>query len=336
MRGGCLGSAAAAAPGTTTSAAATPALARRRPRARRREVTGDTVPRLAPERQPSTSRAAGGQPPLTRSAASAAASVGFVPTAMPKRLERRLLARGGARGAGDDRTGVAHRLARRSGEPGDVGDDRLRHVLGDERAGLLLLVAADLADHDHELGLVVGLEALQDVDERRADDGVAADPDDRRAADAGVGQLVADLVGERAGARDQADVPVAEDVGRDDPDVGLARRERAGAVRAEQRHASRPNVRVHVEHLVRRDALGDADDGLDAGVDGLVDRVGGEARRDEDHRGVRAVLVDRRGDGVHHGDAVDVLPALARGDAGDDLRAVVAVARGVEPALAAR
>jgi hypothetical protein len=44
----------------------------------------------------------------------------------------------------------------------------------------------------------VGLEPLQDVDERAAHDRVAADADDGRVAEAEVGQLLADLVGERA------------------------------------------------------------------------------------------------------------------------------------------
>ena len=37
-----------------------------------------------------------------------------------------------------------------------------------------------------------------------------------------------------------------------------------------------------------------------------------EARRDEDHRGVGAALVDRLGDRVVDGNALDVLAALAR------------------------
>ena len=64
--------------------------------------------------------------------------------------------------------------------------------------GLLLLVAADLADEDDRLGLGVGLELLEDVDEARTDDGVAADADDRRVAEPALGQLIADLVGQRA------------------------------------------------------------------------------------------------------------------------------------------
>ena len=71
------------------------------------------------------------------------------------------------------------------------------------------------------------------------------------------------------------------------------------------------------------------------GVDRLVDRGGGEARRNEDHRGVGAALVDRLLDRVEDRDALDVLAALARGDAGDHVGAVVAVAQPVEGALAA-
>src|SRR3954452_18241718 len=59
-------------------------------------------------------------------------------------LEGLLLGLGCARRARDDGAGVAHRLALRRGEPGDVADDRLRHVLGDEGRGALLGVPADL------------------------------------------------------------------------------------------------------------------------------------------------------------------------------------------------
>ena len=74
----------------------------------------------------------------------------------------------------------------------------------------------------------------------------------------------------------------------------------------------------------------------DAGVDRLVDGVGGERRRHEDHRRVRAVLRHGLGDGVEHRHALDVLPALARRDAGDEVRPVAAVAEAVEPALGPR
>ena len=86
---------------------------------------------------------------------------------------------------------------------------------------------------------------------------------------------------------------------------------------------------------MRGQPFGDADDRADAGVDRLVDRVAGEASRDEDHRRVRARLGDRVRDGVEDGHTLDVLAALPRRDAGDDLRAVALVAEAVEGALRA-
>src|SRR5262249_4392804 len=59
-------------------------------------------------------------------------------------LQRFLLGLGGAGRAGDDGAGVAHGLALGRGEPGDVTDDRLGHVLLDVGRGPLLGVAADL------------------------------------------------------------------------------------------------------------------------------------------------------------------------------------------------
>src|SRR5919107_1500579 len=51
---------------------------------------------------------------------------------------------------------------------------------------------------------------------------------------------------------------------------------------------------------------------------------GDSAPGHEDHRRVRALLVDGVVEGVEHRDALDVLAALARRDAGDDVRAVAA------------
>ena len=123
------------------------------------------------------------------------------------RLQRLRLRLRRAGRAGDDRAGVAHALAGRRLEAGDVGDHRLRHVLADVLGGALLLVAADLAHHHDQLGLGVLLEQRDHVDERGADDRVAADSDDRGVADAELGQLVADLVGERPRARHEPDPP---------------------------------------------------------------------------------------------------------------------------------
>ena len=76
-----------------------------------------------------------------------------------------------------------------------------------ERRGLLLGVAADLAHHQHGLGLRVGLEQRQGVDEARAVDRVAADADAGALADAQVRELPDGLIGERARAAHDADLP---------------------------------------------------------------------------------------------------------------------------------
>jgi hypothetical protein len=98
------------------------------------------------------------------------------------------------------------------------------------------------ADQDHHLGLVVGLELRQHVDEGRADDRIASDADDRRVAEPKLRQLVADLVGQRARTRHEPDPPFAEDLGWNDPDVRLPRRERAGAIGSEHRDPARLDV----------------------------------------------------------------------------------------------
>src|SRR4051794_11302127 len=262
---------------------------------------------------------------------------GGAPDAHALGLERLGLRRGGALRAGDDRARVAHRLARRRREAGDVADDGLGDVLADELGGLLLGRAADLAAHDDQLGPVVGLEELDDVDERAPRHRVASDADDRGVAEAPLGQLVADLVGQRARARDDADVALLEEGGRDDPDVRLARRQHAWAVRADQPDGRAVGLEevVDAQLVVGWDALGDADHRLDTGVGGLEDRVGGERRRDEDHRRVRARLADGVVERVEDRDALDVLAALAGGDAGDDVRPVVLVVERVEGALTA-
>ena len=113
----------------------------------------------------------------------------------------------GALASGDDRSGVAHATARRRGLPGDEADDRLLHVLLDVRGGGLFGGAADFADEDDRLGLGIFVEQLERVDMRGADDRVAADADRRRLADAALRELIDRLIGQRAGARDDADVP---------------------------------------------------------------------------------------------------------------------------------
>ena len=118
---------------------------------------------------------------------------------------------------------MAHALAGRRGEPGNVGDHRRGQPLGDEGRGLLLVVPTDLADQHHGVGLRVGVEPLEGVDESEAVNGVSPDPDARRLADASGRHLVHDLVRQRAAPRHEAHPAGDADLAGDDPHVGLPR-----------------------------------------------------------------------------------------------------------------
>jgi hypothetical protein len=60
--------------------------------------------------------------------------------------------------AADQRAGMAHALARRRGDAGDEADDGLLHVGLAPARGFGLVGAADLADHDHRVGVRVVVE----------------------------------------------------------------------------------------------------------------------------------------------------------------------------------
>src|SRR5690606_36671820 len=225
----------------------------------------------------------------------------------------------GALAARNDGARMPHALARRGGDAGDEADHGLSHVVLDPARGVLLVGAADLADHDDGIGVGVVVEHLHDVDVLQAVHRVAADADGRRLADAKLGELAHRLVGERARARDDAHAPLLVDVARHDADLDLARRDDARAVRADEERpaALLAHAVAHLDHVAHRDALGDADDEVEVGLHGLPDRRGGEGRRDVDHRRVHARLLLGLGDGGEDGNALEVLARLLRIHAGD-------------------
>ena len=83
-------------------------------------------------------------------------------------------------------------------------------------------------------------------------------------------------------------MPILHSLGRDD----------AGAVGADEPRLRTRQRALHRHHVEHRDALGDAHDERQPGVDRLEDRVGGEGRRHVDHGRVGAGGLDRLGDGV--------------------------------------
>ncbi len=241
-----------------------------------------------------------------------------------RRVERGDLIRGGSLAAGDDGARVSHTFARRRLTAGDErGDGLFGHVLFDPFRGFFFRGAADLADEEDGVGLGVVFESFQDVDEVHILDGVPADADGGRLTDARVRKLERRLIGEGAGARDEADVTGLADAGRRDAEFRLQRGEETGAVRADETGLPALHIAAHFDHIENGDMLGNADDERQFRIDGFHDRVCGKTRGDIDDGGVRARRLHGVDDGVEDGDALDDLSRLARSDTRDDLRAGV-------------
>ena len=191
-------------------------------------------------------------------------------------------------------------------------------------AACFLGVAADLAHHQHAVGVGIGLKEKQCIDEAGAVDRVAADAHAGALADAQVGELPDALVGQGARAADDADATRLVDIARHDADLAGAGRDDPRAVGADQPDTGMMCLQKgdgagHVEH---GDPLGDGDDHLDAGIGRFHDRVGRERRRHEDHGGIGPGRGDRLGAGVKDRHSQRGRPAATRRDPADQVRAV--------------
>ena len=116
----------------------------------------------------------------SRSSASAIASpslAGERTVTTPGLLQRLILCLCGAAAGGNDGAGMPHAFPRRRGDAGNVGDHGLAHVGADVLCGGFFVAAADLAHQDDAVGVRVGFEQLQTVDEVHAANRVAADTD---------------------------------------------------------------------------------------------------------------------------------------------------------------
>src|SRR5262245_55616044 len=196
---------------------------------------------------------------------------------------------------------MTHALARWRGDTRDVYDHRLAHVFGDVVGRGFLIRAADLADEDDAFGLRIGFEERERVDEIHAAYGIATDADTGGLAETVTRGLVHGLVGERAGTRHDAGTSGLVNEARHDPDLALARRDDAGAVRTDETTAvilERGLDPYHVEH---GNAFGDAHDERDARVRRLEDGVRCMRRGHVDHADVGARRRDGFAAGVEHG-----------------------------------
>ena len=104
----------------------------------------------------------------------------------------------------------------------------------DEIASVLFGRAADFADHNDALGFRVAEEHVQAVNEVGAVDRIAADADASRLTKTGRGGLSDRLVRQRTGTRYDADLAALMNVARHNADLALARRDHAGAIRADE------------------------------------------------------------------------------------------------------
>src|SRR5688572_8231785 len=252
----------------------------------------------------------------------------------PRRLQRRDLLLRRTLAAGDDGARVPHSASRRRCLSGNERHYRLLHVPPDVLRRLLLRVAADLADQHNGFGLGIAIEQLQRVHEIRADDGIAADADGRRLPDAALRELVHGFVGQRARARDDADISLLMDPSRHNAKLRLPRRDDAGAVRTDEARAPRLQELPRLHHVQRRDALGDAHDQIHFRIGGFHDGVRRERRGHEDHAGAGAGIARRFFHGVEDGPAFVGGASLARRHSPDDLGAVLLAGLGVEGAFA--
>src|SRR5438105_9427127 len=173
--------------------------------------------------------------------------------------QRSHLLRRGALAARDDRAGMSHAPAWRSGLTGNEAHHRLLERLLNIRRRLFLGRSADLADHRHGIGFGIVRKELQHVDKRRTDERIAANADARRLPHAQLRELMNRLIGERAALRDDADAAFAADLPGDDAGLGLAWGDGAWTIRPYEARAGsilQKGQRAH--HVERGNAFGDA------------------------------------------------------------------------------
>src|SRR6266700_1136935 len=204
---------------------------------------------------------------------------------------RSVLVPGGTLTAADNRASVAHAASRRRSLPGNEADNRLLHI---------------------------GFNPF-----RSAFLGVAADSDAGGLANAEARQLIDGFVSERAAAADHANVSLLVNAAGHDADFALARRNDAGAVRANEACFIEVHNRGHANHVDDGDALGDANNERDLRIGGFENRVSREGRWNENHGSIRARGFRGIGGSVEHRSLEMLHAAFSGGNAADNIRAVL-------------
>src|SRR6185295_1837847 len=146
--------------------------------------------------------------------------------------------------------------------------------------------SADLADHDHGIGLGIVIEQLQYIDVLQPVYRVAADADGAGLTEPEFGQLCDRLVRERAGTGDDTDAALAVDVPGHDADLQFFRRDDTGTVGTEQDRLALlfAHAVAHLDHVAHRNAFGNTNDEVEISFNRLPDGRRGTGRRHVDHR----------------------------------------------------
>jgi len=174
---------------------------------------------------------------------------------------------------------------------------------------VLLGGAADFADQGHDPGFRVLLEELKDLNETGSQDRVATDADAGRLSQTSPSQLVHHLIGQGPAARHKPYGTTREDSRRHDSQLAPFRRNQPRAVGSQQAGSPAQGLGAHLDHVVNRHALGDADHQGKPGLQRLQTGVGGRRGRDEDQRGVGPGSLDCFGNTVKDRQSEDLLPS---------------------------
>mmetsp|Transcript_1043 Transcript_1043/g.2215 ORF Transcript_1043/g.2215 Transcript_1043/m.2215 type:complete len:308 (-) Transcript_1043:14-937(-) len=152
--------------------------------------------------------------------------------------------------------------------------------------------SADLTDEDDALGLGVRDELLEAINEIGAVEGVAADAHASALTEACRCGLMHGLVSQGARSADNANLARGVDVARHDAHFALTRLDDAGAIGADEAALILPHEGVlDLHHVLLRDALGDANNQWDFGLQRLENRSSSRGRGDVDDSGVAVSLL---------------------------------------------
>src|SRR5690606_64981 len=131
--------------------------------------------------------------------------------------------------------------------------------------------------HDNGVGFGIFVEEANRIRVAGAVDRIAADADASALAVATDGELINRLVSQGAAAADNAHAPWHRDVARHNADVALPRCDDPGAIGPDQPCLGCLAKGIfNNRHIANRNALRDAKDQFDSGIDRFKDRIGRE------------------------------------------------------------